>query len=191
MIVPSEKLLKSIDLASHLHRDQNRHDAVNTPYISHLFGVAILLASQTDDEDIVIAGIMHDSLEDVPEYTYDDLARDCGERVADIVRGVTENKSLPYKERKLAYIDHLRTGMIESLMVSVADKLHNARSLHTMPVEKQHNGHMILYNEVLKIARERTLSYVDVERHSDIENPLITSLANIIKNIETQQSIVD
>ncbi len=182
MTIPSERLLKAIDLATHLHRDQTRHDNVNTPYISHLFGVAMLLSSVIDNksidynEDVIIAGLMHDALEDVPEYTYDDLSRDCGERVADIVRGVTEDKSLPYRERKLAYLEHLRTGMIESLLVSVADKLHNARSYHTMPVEKQHNGHMILYNEVLKIARERISD-------NSVDYILVKELAKILKSM--------
>ena len=177
MYSPSDRLLKAIDLSTHLHRDQTRHDDKNTPYISHLFGVALLLSSQTDDEDIIIAGLMHDSLEDVPEYTYDDLVSDCGERVAEIVRGVTEDKSLPYKERKIEYLEHLRVGMIESVWVSLADKIHNARSYHTLPIERQHGGHMILYNEVLKIAIER------ISQTDNVDNALITKLESIIKNM--------
>ena len=81
---------EAIKLASHLHRNQTRNDNNKTPYISHLMSVAMILTHVTDDKDIVIAGLMHDSLEDVPHYTYDMLVEDCGKRVADIVKHVTE-----------------------------------------------------------------------------------------------------
>jgi (p)ppGpp synthase/HD superfamily hydrolase len=130
------RIEKTIRLASHLHRFQSRNDNQQTPYVSHLVSVAMLLSSATDDEDIVIAGLMHDSLEDVPGYNYEQLTIDCGERVADIVKHVTEpldaNKSheeqLPWLERKQAYLEVLKTGGIESAMVSSADKIHNTEN---------------------------------------------------------------
>lgn len=132
----SPKLDLVIRHASHLHREQTRLDNIHTPYISHLVSVAMILARVTDDEDIVAAGLMHDSLEDVPKYTYEKLAEDCGGRVADIVKHVTEpldaNKSnieqLPWLTRKQAYLENLRAGGVESAMVSAADKIHNTES---------------------------------------------------------------
>ena len=130
------RLNEAIKLSSHLHRHQIRKDEYHTPYVSHLYSVAALISSATDDEDIIIAGLMHDSLEDVPHYSYDDLVRDCGERVASIVRHVTEpldaNKEdddqMPWLERKEAYLKVLREGGIESAIVSAADKIHNTES---------------------------------------------------------------
>jgi (p)ppGpp synthase/HD superfamily hydrolase len=98
--------------------------------------VAALLSEITNDEDIIIAGLMHDSLEDVPGYTYDKLVVDCGERVAVIVSHVTEpldaskdmSEQLPWLERKEAYLAALRSGGKESAMVSSADKIHNTDS---------------------------------------------------------------
>ena len=127
---------EAIKLASHLHRNQTRKDSNHTPYISHLVSVAMILSKATDDTDIIVAGLMHDSLEDVPHYTYDKLVEDCGERVAAIVQHVTEpldaNKSeddqLPWLERKEKYLQNLRNGGIESAMVSAADKIHNTES---------------------------------------------------------------
>ena len=132
----SPRLDEAIKLASHLHRLQVRKDSLLTPYISHLVGVAILIASVTDDEDVIIAGLLHDSLEDVPHYSYDQLVIDCGERVAGIVVHVTEpldaNKSdedqLPWLTRKEFYLDKLRSGGVESAIVSAADKVHNTES---------------------------------------------------------------
>jgi (p)ppGpp synthase/HD superfamily hydrolase len=130
------RLDAAIKLASHLHRTQTRFDAKLTPYISHLVGVAVLLSSVTDDEDVIVAGLMHDSLEDVPGYTYDQLVIDCGVRVAEIVSHVTEpldaNKAdeeqLPWLTRKEAYLVNLRSGGTESALVSAADKIHNTES---------------------------------------------------------------
>ncbi len=126
----------AIKLASFLHRDQTRFDAKSTPYISHLVSVALIVATVTDDEDSIIAGLMHDSLEDVPGYTYDQLVKDCGARVADIVTHVTEpldankqdDEQLPWLERKEAYLSNLRSGGIEAAIVSCADKIHNTES---------------------------------------------------------------
>ncbi len=130
------RLNEAIKFSSHLHRNQNRKDKYNTPYVSHLYSVAALISSITDDEDVIIAGLMHDSLEDVPHYTYDDLVKDFGERVARIVKHVTEpldankgdDEQMPWLERKEAYLRLLAEGGIESAMVSAADKIHNTES---------------------------------------------------------------
>lgn len=133
------RISDAIKLASCLHRNQTRKDEKNTPYVSHLFSVATILSSVTDDEDILIAGLLHDSLEDVPRYTYEMLVEDCGKRVADIVIHVTEpldankmdNEQLPWLARKEEYIRNLQAGGIESAMVSAADKIHNTESFIT------------------------------------------------------------
>ncbi len=157
--LPSDELIKAINLASRLHRNHTRRDEQETPYVSHLFAVAMYLSSVTDDQDIIIAGLMHDALEDVADYEYEDLLADCGERVANIVRGVTENKALPYKERKTLYLENLKSGSLESMLVSLADKTHNAMSLrdvhdsHNMNADTQ----ILIYTEVLNIAKERIL----------------------------------
>ncbi len=135
-MILTPRLHHAIKLASHLHRFQTRKDVNLTPYISHLISVSIIVSSITDDEDIIIAGLMHDSLEDVPNYTFDMLVRDCGIRVAEIVKHVTEpldgNKSkddqFPWLQRKEAYLHVLKTGGIESALVSAADKIHNTQS---------------------------------------------------------------
>ncbi len=127
---------EAILLASHLHRHQTRNDSNHSPYISHLMSVAMILATASADEDTVIAGLMHDSLEDVPGYTYEQLVNDTNERIARIVYHVTEpldankkaDEQLPWLERKEKYLEVLRSGGVESAMVSAADKIHNTES---------------------------------------------------------------
>jgi (p)ppGpp synthase/HD superfamily hydrolase len=124
------RLKRAIDVASTAHKAQFRGDKT-TPYVSHLFGVALQLANYTSDEDVVIAGLLHDVLEDVDTdiYSANDLKRDFGERVLGIVQGVTEDKSVkdPQERRKL-YLMQLETDTLESLMVSAADLTHNLMS---------------------------------------------------------------
>lgn len=132
----TSRIDEAIKLASHLHRHQTRKDVNNTPYISHLVSVAIILSEAGCDEDTIIAGLMHDSLEDVPNYNYENLVNDCGDQVAKIVKHVTEpldankleNEQLPWLERKETYLKNLREGEKESAMVSAADKIHNTES---------------------------------------------------------------
>ncbi|MCF7843814.1 HD domain-containing protein [Candidatus Gracilibacteria bacterium] len=132
----TSRINEAIKLASHLHRNQIRKDNNKTPYISHLVSVAMILREVTDDEDIIIAGLMHDSLEDVPNYTYDNLVSNFGNRVADIVSHVTEpldankgeEEQLPWLTRKEKYLENLRSGGTESAMVSTSDKIHNTES---------------------------------------------------------------
>jgi (p)ppGpp synthase/HD superfamily hydrolase len=96
----------------------------------------MILSSATEDEDTIVAGLMHDSLEDVPLYTYERLLEDCGERVAEIVKHVTEpldankgdDEQLPWLLRKEKYLENLRSGGVESALVSTADKIHNTES---------------------------------------------------------------
>lgn len=132
----TSRINEAIKVASHLHRNQVRKDKNMTPYISHLVSVAMMLREVTDDEDIIISGLMHDSLEDVPNYTYDNLVADFGNRVADIVQHVTEpldankaeDEQLPWLVRKEKYLENLRNGGIESAMVSASDKIHNTET---------------------------------------------------------------
>lgn len=136
-MILTPRINEAIKLASRLHRDQVRKDISRTPYISHLIAVALLISSVTDDEDTIIAGLMHDSLEDVKGYTYEKLVADCGVRVADIVRHVTEpldpnklpDEQMPWLERQKIYLQNLREGGIESAYVSMSDKIHNTESL--------------------------------------------------------------
>ena len=132
----TSRINEALKLASHVHRNHVRKDKQLTPYISHLVAVAMLLQTVTDDEDIVIAGLMHDSLEDVPDYSYENLVLDCGNRVADIVKHVTEpldankrdDEQLPWLTRKEKYLENLHQGGAESAMVSASDKIHNTES---------------------------------------------------------------
>jgi (p)ppGpp synthase/HD superfamily hydrolase len=99
------------------------------PYISHPAAVAVLLARHGFDDEVVAAGALHDVLEDCG-VTYDDLARLFGERVAELVRAVSEpDKSLPWEERKARYLERFALECWEAQAVGIADKIDNFQSI--------------------------------------------------------------
>lgn len=182
------RLNEAIKLASRLHRNQTRKDSEQTPYVSHLIATAILVSTVSDDEDAVIAGLLHDSLEDVPGYTYEKLVADCGERVATIVKHVTEpldaNKEaddqIPWLKRKEVYLDNLRQGGKESALVSAGDKIHNTESLIT-DIKKEGDEFIKRFGSSLLNKlwfHEQSLAIIKEKLGDD--NPLVIRLSQAI-----------
>ena len=133
----TSKIQKAINFASRLHSGQARKDDDSMPYVSHAFSVGWILAEYTDDENVIAAGMLHDVLEDVKNYRFDDLKNDFGENVAEIVKEVSEDKDpnietdekALWQARKDKYLKNLENDSFEGLMVCAADKIHNMRSL--------------------------------------------------------------
>lgn len=125
----SPRLLKAINVAAWAHRDQLRK-ATQIPYVSHAFGVMSILASVTDDEDVLIAGLFHDILEDVPEeYSAAEMKEEFGSRVLRLVQSVTKDDSLnDWQEQSDAYLATLREAEDDAVLIAAADKLHNITS---------------------------------------------------------------
>ncbi len=123
-------LKRALDQAAVWHRDQRRkYPGGDVPYVSHLAGVAIVLAQHGFDEEVVAAGALHDSMEDC-NIAFEELERRFGRRVAELVRHVSEqDKSLSWEERKAAYLDHFVHKPWEAQAITLADKLDNFRSI--------------------------------------------------------------
>ncbi|WP_158734567.1 HD domain-containing protein [Alteribacillus sp. YIM 98480] len=124
-----DTLNSAIHFAAKAHRNQVRKGN-KLPYITHSYAVGMLLSQSGCEEDIIIAGILHDTIEDT-SITKSDVQREFGERVTSIVEGCTENKSLMWEDRKQQTLDFLSTAPIEVCMVTCADKLHNIRETVT------------------------------------------------------------
>lgn len=123
---PSDRLMRGIATASRAH-DGHYRKGSGVPYISHPMSVMLIAASVTHDEDVLLAALFHDILEDVPEnYSRAEMKDEFGLRVVEIVEGVTKNSSLPsWQERADAYLEQLSRGSAESIIVAAADKFHN------------------------------------------------------------------
>jgi hypothetical protein len=127
------KLLTAINIASKYHCPQTRKDGT-TPYIIHPLGVAISLyeEGQIKDTDVLVAAILHDSLEDTALANNKDLlVKIFGSRVMGIVEEVTDDISLPSHEKKQRQIDHAPHMSYGARLVKLADRLYNVRDCKT------------------------------------------------------------
>lgn len=128
----SSRFSDALTFAHQLHAAQTRK-GTNVPYISHLLAVAAIVIENGGSEDQAIAALLHDAVEDQGgQPTLEKIRESFGSKVADIVQGCTDADVIPkppWKERKTAYIAHIRTAPAEVRLVSAADKLHNSRSI--------------------------------------------------------------
>lgn len=129
MITLTSRLEHAIRVAAFAHAHQKRK-ASDIPFIIHPYSVMLIASEETDDEDTLIACLFHDIIEDAPDvYSEADMRREFGDRVVEIVRGVTHDDSLTdWHERSRAYIANLQLAPQESIIVSAADKAHNLMS---------------------------------------------------------------
>lgn len=125
----------ALQFASGLHHQQPRK-GVTIPYIAHLMSVCALVLEAGGDEDQAIAALLHDAVEDQGgPPTLDTIRHMFGDRVANTVESCSDSaeidptKKLPWRKRKEGYLAHLRKANGDALMVSAADKLHNARAI--------------------------------------------------------------
>jgi (p)ppGpp synthase/HD superfamily hydrolase len=138
--VLSPRFTEALTYAIDAHGAQTRKGS-EVPYVAHLLAVASLVLEAGGDEEMAIAGLLHDAIEDT-DATAAEIAAAFGPRVAGIVEGCTdtdESPKPPWRPRKERYIAHLAAPGVprEVLVVSLADKLHNARS---MLAEYRHFG---------------------------------------------------
>lgn len=128
----SERFEDALLLSTRLHATQFRKGS-QTPYIAHLLSVAALVLEAGGDEDLVIAALLHDAVEDQGGLeTLKDIRVRYGNRVAFIVDSCSDAYSIPkpaWKKRKEDYLTHLQSSSSEVRLVSLADKLHNARCI--------------------------------------------------------------
>ena len=133
-------IIKAYEIARRLHDGQFRKSG--EPYIIHPVAVAKILAQFGMDNETVIAGLLHDSIEDTG-YTREQLAEDFDEKIADLVEGVTKLTNISYDSSEAAQAENFRKMFlamskdIRVLIVKLADRLHNMRTLEYMPTEKR------------------------------------------------------
>jgi (p)ppGpp synthase/HD superfamily hydrolase len=135
--VLTDRFDRALLYATHVHGGQVRK-GTTTPYVAHLLAVAATVLEYGGDEDLAIAALLHDSVEDQGgKARLNDVCNRFGETVARIVEGCSDSladtgKGEPKadsKTRKEAYLAHLREADEDNLRVSLADKVHNARAI--------------------------------------------------------------
>jgi (p)ppGpp synthase/HD superfamily hydrolase len=126
------QIKKAIQFAAKKHHGQMRKETEPMPYITHLFSVALLVAEDGADDDVVTAALLHDTLEDTPT-TREEIVHAFNERVATLVESVSEvkekdGKKIAWKERKSHYLAHLEDASDDAVLIALADKIDNIES---------------------------------------------------------------
>lgn len=133
----TERFDRALVYARATHEGQMRK-GTSIPYLSHLMAVSATVLEQGGDEDLAIAALLHDSVEDQGgRARLEDIRSRFGDRVAKVVEGCSDSlvdtakgeRKPAWFDRKQAYINHLETADGDVLRVSLADKAHNARAI--------------------------------------------------------------
>ncbi len=136
----NNKIVHAYNVAYKMHDGQFRKSG--EPYIIHPLNVACILASLHVGPDTICAGLLHDVVEDTA-MTKEDLAKDFGNDIAELVDGVTKVGQLKFvslEEKQVENHQHMLLAMakdIRVIVVKLADRLHNIRTLGSLPEEKQ------------------------------------------------------
>lgn len=187
-MIYSEKIQKSIRFAWKVHKGQFRKGK-DEPYIVHLLTVSLILSKVTKDEDIIIAGILHDTIEDCEprgSMTKELLEKEFGVEVAKIVDDLTEqDKSLPWAERKRLALEHASQMDKKSLLVKSADVLHNMTD-QIADYKKEGDAMFEKFNAGKQMQLERYEKLIAAINKTYPKNPLKSDLEDnlmILKNL--------
>ena len=119
----TSKIRQAIHFASEAHKEQKRK-VLEYPYISHPLAVLFIVSQISNNEDVLAASVLHDTVEDT-DTTLDDIEKQFGSRVKEIVDILTDDESLPKEERKIKQIERFKKADNDVLLIKSADILCN------------------------------------------------------------------
>jgi len=191
-MIYTEKIQHAIRFAIKTHEiyQKQKRKGKDVPYIVHPLTAGLILAAAGANEDLIVAGILHDTIEDSideKKVTKEMIVERFGEKVYELVLSVTEqDKELPWEERKAQALEHIKTFSNDSLMLKSADLLSNVSEIiddYKKEGEEMFNKFNAPKDKVIK-------SYIDamesiVGRWE--ENPLAADLKNLIYEVQELQ----
>ena len=189
--VLTDRFDRALVYATHVHGGQVRKGK-NTPYVAHLLAVAAAVLEHGGNEDLAIAALLHDAAEDQGgERRLEDIRQRFGARVAAVVEACSDSlqvrggKKEEWSVRKKRYLHHLRTSDdMGALLVSLSDKLHNARAI-LRDLRDERTGPLVWErfnqprSETLWYYNELSLAFRDRQ-----PGPLSDELAEIVAALE-------
>ncbi len=181
----SAAIEKALQVSLLAHEGQLRKSS-QIPYVSHPVHVALILARIGADEETIQAALLHDVVEDCEGWTLERVEKHFGPEVRAIVDDVTEQKGLPWEERKQGQIDHVAHMQERGLLVKAADKLHNLSSLVAALREAEHTGEIWQHfsrGPEQTIANAERLVAALTERLPVFARPLAEALEGVLEEL--------
>jgi GTP pyrophosphokinase len=186
----------AFDFASSAHINQRRKDG--SPFVSHPLAAAEIVAEMGLDEEAIIAALLHDCIEDTGA-THEEIAKRFGSTVAEIVEGVTKLTRVQYTSKEEEQMENLRKMLlamakdIRVIIIKMADRLHNMRTMEYQTPEKQAEkaletmeiyapiAHRLGMQKIKWELEDRSIYYLDPIGYAEIEE----GLRRIMSNNET------
>ena len=194
-----EMIQKAYELADGAHKGQMRLSG--EPYIIHPLAVACILVELGMDSESVVGGLLHDVVEDT-DYTLEDIRKMFNQEVANLIDGVTKLGKIPYSSREEQQAENIRKMLIAMsedirvIIIKLADRLHNMRTLEFKPPQKQRDtalesmevyapiAHRLGIRAVKEELEDLSLRYLDPVAYREIEDTLAMQSKDRIAFIE-------
>ena len=175
-------------IKTHEIYQKQKRKGKDAPYVTHPLTVGLILARAGASEDVVIAGILHDTIEDSTfekKVTPEMIAERFGEDVAKLVLSVTEtNKELSWEERKAEALEHIKSFSNDSLLLKSADIIANTSEL-LVDYSKEGNKTFERFNASKERLIEQSVRTIRATCEKWPENPLVADLVDIEAHLKT------
>ena len=138
------EILRATLFAARAHAGQTRKGAAAEPYVNHVIEVAAILAEARAPQEAILAGLLHDTVEDT-DATHADLVATFGEEIAAIVAEATDDKSLPKETRKALQVSLAPKKSDAAKQLKLADKIANLRAIAESPPSNWNHARRLEY----------------------------------------------
>jgi len=200
-----EKITKAYELSKSAHIGQKRESGED--FVSHPVEVALILINLGLDTDSIIAAILHDTIEDTG-LTYEDIKKEFGAEVAELVNGVTKLGRIPYTSKEEEQVENLRKMFLATakdarvILIKISDRLHNMRTLEFMPEEKRRHkaletmevyaplAHRLGMQRIKIELEDISLRYLDPIGYKEIEDSLKQKESERSKFLENTINVI-
>ncbi|MCE9517398.1 HD domain-containing protein [Candidatus Nomurabacteria bacterium] len=189
-MIYTQKIQNAIQFAIQTHEidQKQKRKGKDVPYITHPLALGLILASAGANEDVIVAGILHDTIEDSIEgkkVTKEMIAEEFGQNVSDLVISVTEqDKSLSWEERKAEALEHIKTFSNDSLLLKSADIIANTSELLD-DYKKEGKETFKRFNAPKERILKGYMESIDALLKKWSESPLVNDLENILEGIKS------
>ena len=180
---PMDLVDRAVEYANTKHRNQKRKDG--SPYIIHPLAVAEIVAEMGLDIDAILGALLHDCIEDT-DASHDDIEKLFGQTVAELVEGVTKLTRANFETSEQAQMENLRKMFmamskdIRVVLIKIADRLHNMRTMQYQSPEKQIKkcretmdiyaplAHRLGMQKIKWVLEDTSLRYLNPAEYNDI-----------------------